>query len=163
MCPHVHFPYNYVYKYLSKWYLLLLLPHPFPLLCGIDVSYETPPFSPVFSFFPWQFSLRQVVLDVIQPPPLWSSSLSFPRHLHHHHSLAYVFFFSIHAHTTSTYSKLYLQKVLINVDMTSYFAYLSAEQVLTWKIYYTWSDQCTHKVMQNSSVPAHQGCISGYP
>ena len=23
----------------------LLLPHPFPLLCGVDVSYETPSFS----------------------------------------------------------------------------------------------------------------------
>ena len=27
--------------------LLLLLLHPFPLLCGVDVSYETPPSRPV--------------------------------------------------------------------------------------------------------------------
>ena len=33
--------------------------------------------------------------DAIQPPPHWSSSPSFPRNLHHHHSLAlYIFFFS---------------------------------------------------------------------
>ena len=38
--------------------------------------------------------LRQVVPDAIQPPPLWSSSPSFPRHLHPHHSLPYVFVFS---------------------------------------------------------------------
>ena len=29
-----------------------------------------------------------------KPPPIWSSSPSFPRHLHRHHSLAYVFVFS---------------------------------------------------------------------
>ena len=46
--------------------------------------------NPVLRFLPWQFSLWQVVLDVIQPPLLRSSSPSFPRHLHHHHSLAYV-------------------------------------------------------------------------
>ena len=34
-------------------------------------------------------SLCQVVPDVIQPPPLLSSSPSFPRYLHHHHSLAH--------------------------------------------------------------------------
>ena len=39
-------------------------------------------------------SLRHVVPDVFQPPQLRSSSPSFPRHLHHHHSLAYVFFLS---------------------------------------------------------------------
>ena len=71
-------------------YILLLL-HLFPLVCVVDVSYETPPFSPVLHVLPRQFSLRQVVLDVIQPPPLWSPSPSFPRHLHPHHSLAYVF------------------------------------------------------------------------
>ena len=43
------------------------------------------------ALLPWQFSLRQVFLDVIQPPPLWSSSPSFPRHLHPHQSLPYVF------------------------------------------------------------------------
>ena len=71
-----------------------LLPHPFPLLCGVDVSYETPPFRPVLRVLQCQFSLRQVVPDVVQPPPLRSSSPSFPRHLHRHHSLDYVFFLS---------------------------------------------------------------------
>ena len=69
-------------------------PHLFPLSCGVDVSYETPPSSSVLSILPGQFSLVQVVPDAIQPPPLWSSSPSFPRHLHRHHSLAYVFVFS---------------------------------------------------------------------
>ena len=32
--------------------LLLLLPHPFTLLCGVDISYETPPFNPVLRFLP---------------------------------------------------------------------------------------------------------------
>ena len=27
---------------------ILLLPHPFPLLCGVDGSYESPPFNSVF-------------------------------------------------------------------------------------------------------------------
>ena len=65
---------------------LLLLPHPLPLLRGVDVSYETPPLNSVFRFLSCQFSLRQVFLDVIQLSPLWSSS-PFPRHLYHHHSL----------------------------------------------------------------------------
>ena len=59
--------------------------------------------SPVLRFLPWQSSLRQVVPDVIQPSPLPSSSPSFPRHLHHHHSLAYVFHFSSQYMPTSTY------------------------------------------------------------
>ena len=74
-------------------YLLLLL-HLFPLLCGVDVSYETPPSRPVLRVLLGQPPLRQVVPDAIQPPPLWSSSPSFPRHLHPHHSLPYVFVFS---------------------------------------------------------------------
>ena len=67
-------------------------------------SYVTPPLNLVLRFLPWQFSLRQVVIDVIQPPTFWSSSPYFPRDLHHHHSLAYVLLlFAIHALTTSTY------------------------------------------------------------
>ena len=31
---------------------VLLLPHLFPLLWGVDVSYETPPFSPVLRVLP---------------------------------------------------------------------------------------------------------------
>ena len=73
----------------------LLLPHLFPLLCGVEVSYETPPFSPVLRVIPGQlFSLRDVVPHAIQPPPFWSSCPSFPRQRHHHRSLAYVFVFS---------------------------------------------------------------------
>ena len=34
-----------------------LLPHPAPFLCGVDVSYETPPFNKVLRFLQWQFSL----------------------------------------------------------------------------------------------------------
>ena len=30
----------------------LILPHPFPLLCGVDVSYEMPPFGAVLRFLP---------------------------------------------------------------------------------------------------------------
>ena len=79
-------------------------PHLFPLLCGVDVSYETLPSSPVLCVLPGQFSLRQAVHDTIQPPPIWSSSPSIPRHLHPHHSLAYIFVLSSHyAHTTSTF------------------------------------------------------------
>ena len=65
--------------------LRLLLLHLFPLLCGIDVSCETPPSRPVLRILLWQPPLRQVVPDAIQPPPLWSSSPSFPRHRHPHH------------------------------------------------------------------------------
>ena len=73
--------------------LILLHLQLFPLLCGVDVSYETPPFRPVLRVLPCQFSLLQVVPGAIQPPPLWSSSPSFPWYLHRHHSLAYVFVF----------------------------------------------------------------------
>ena len=69
-------------------------PNMFPLLCGVDIYYETPPFSPGLGVLPGQLSLRQVVSDAIQPPPLWYSSPSIPRHLHRHQSIAYVFVFS---------------------------------------------------------------------
>ena len=36
----------------------LLLSHPFQLLCVVDVSYETPPFSPVLRFFPSSPTIR---------------------------------------------------------------------------------------------------------
>ena len=70
------------------------------ILCGVDVSCETPPMNSVLRFL--LFSLRQFVLDVIQPPPLRSSSPSFPRPPSP--SLACLFFFS--GHTTSTYTFL---------------------------------------------------------
>ena len=65
----------------------------FPILCGIDVSYDTLPVNPALCFIPVQFSLRQSVPDVIQPLALRTSSPSLPRHLYHHHSLAHTFFF----------------------------------------------------------------------
>ena len=91
-------------------------PHLFPLLCGVDVSYDTPPFSSVLRVLPGQFSLRQVVPDTIQPPPLWSSSPSIPRHLHHHHSLAHMFFFS------SQYTPISLQPTFLH--FLRYFSHL---------------------------------------
>ena len=80
----------------------------FPLLCGADVSYETPPFNPVLRVLPGQFSLRQVFPYAIQPPPLWSSFPSFSRHLHRHQYLAYVFVFS------SQYITIPLQPTFLN-------------------------------------------------
>ena len=96
--------------------LSLLLPHFFPLLCGVDVSYETPPFSPVLRVLPLQFSLRQIVPDAIHPPPLWTSSPSFSRHLNRHHSLAYVFVFS------SQYMPIPLQPIFLH--FRGYFSHL---------------------------------------
>ena len=98
-CGHAFFGYPPVVKWrytLIYWPNVYTssFPHLFPLSCGVDVSYETPPSSSVLSVLPGQFFLGQVVPDAIQPPPLWSSSPSFPRHLHRHHSLAYVFVFS---------------------------------------------------------------------
>ena len=66
-------------------------------------SYESPPFSSVMRFLPWQFSLRQVLPDVIQLPPLLSSSLSLLRHIHHHHSSTNKLFFSSQLIPTWTY------------------------------------------------------------
>ena len=45
---------------------------------GIDVSYESPTFSPALRFLPWQFSLRQVVFDVIHPSLYGLPLLLFP-------------------------------------------------------------------------------------
>ena len=87
--------------------LSFLLPHLFPLLCGVDVSYETPPFSPVLRVLPLQFPLRQIAPDAIHPPPLWTSSPSFSRHLHRHHSLAYVFVFSSRLNTCPYHFNLF--------------------------------------------------------
>ena len=86
----------------------------FPILCGIDVSYDTLPDNPALCFIPVQFSLRQAVPDIIQPLALRTSSPSFPRHLYHHHSLAHTFFFfysqymSIPIQTTFLYFLGYL-------------------------------------------------------
>ena len=48
----------------------------FPILCGIDVSYDMLPVNPALCFIPVQFSLRQAVPDVIQPLALRTSSPS---------------------------------------------------------------------------------------
>ena len=58
------------------------------------ISRPAPPSRPVLRVLLWQPPLRQVVPDAIQPPSLWSSSPSFPRHLHPHHSLPYALGFS---------------------------------------------------------------------
>ena len=64
----------------------------FPILCGVDVSYETLPVNPTLCFVPWKFFLRQVIPDVIQPLALRTSTPSLPPHLYHHHSLAHTCF-----------------------------------------------------------------------
>ncbi len=87
----------------------------FPLLWGVDVSYETPPMNSVLPFLPRQFSLRQFLLDVIQPPPLRSSSPSFPRHLHHHPSLAYS---SSLLNTCAYHLNLYFHSLFFNILST---------------------------------------------
>ena len=61
-------------------------------------------------------SLRPIVSDAIQPPPLWSSSPSFPWPLRHHHSLAYVFVFS------SQYMPIHLQSTFLH--FLGYFSHL---------------------------------------
>ena len=66
----------------------------FPILFGVDVSYDTLPVNLALCFVPWQLSLRRVVPDVIHPLALRTSSPSLPRHLYHHHYLAHTFFFS---------------------------------------------------------------------
>ena len=92
----------YGVNYFQIKVIYLLLPHlshfyvASMCLMSIHLIKYMPPYNPILRFLPWQFSLRQGVPDVIQPPPLWSSSPSFPRHLHHHHSLVYVFFSSHH-------------------------------------------------------------------
>ena len=43
---------------------ILLLPHPYPLLCGAMFLNETSPFNSVLCFLPWQLSFRQVIPDV---------------------------------------------------------------------------------------------------
>ena len=50
---------------LPLFFILCLLPHRFQLLCAVDVFYEMSSFSPVLRFLPCQFSLLQVVPDVI--------------------------------------------------------------------------------------------------
>ena len=128
-------------------------PHLFPLSCGVDVSYEMPPSSSVLSVLPGQFSLRQVVPDAIQPPPLWSSSPSFPRHLHRHHSLAYVFVFS------SQYVPIPLQPTFLY--FLGYFSHLRCpsncrqyiDKKQTWKPNFIW----LHRQIMRMSQPGEKG------
>ena len=51
----------------------LLLLHHFPVLRGANISYETPPFTPVLRFLPWRFSLKSRSWCY----PTTSASLSF--------------------------------------------------------------------------------------
>ena len=68
---------------------------------------------------PQQYSLRRIVPNAIQPPPLWSSSPSFTRHLHPHHSLAYVIVFC------SQYTPIPLQPTLLTfLDISPTFVVL---------------------------------------
>ena len=110
-CICVHSLHGQNKEFCSVLFCSVLLLHLFPLLFVVDVSYETPPFIPVLHVLPRQFSLRvrQVVLDVIQPPPLWSPS-PFPRHLHPHHCLAYAFVVS------SQYMPIPLQPTFLDIS-----------------------------------------------
>ena len=100
-----------VQKKIPCWILLLLRLHPFLLLCGVDVSYLMRRRRLTRSCASSSDnSLRQVGPGTIQSPPLRSSSPSFARHIHHHHSLAHIIFYSLSLlnrptwpHTTSTY------------------------------------------------------------
>ena len=84
---------------------------------GVDVSYETLPVNPALCFIPCQFSLRQVVPDVIQPLALRTFPPSLPRHLYNHHSLAHTFFFS------SQYMTIPLQTTFMHfLDISPTFA-----------------------------------------
>ena len=52
---HKHVVNTVIHKHVvNTMYILLLssFPHLFPLLCGVDVSYETPPFSTVLRVLP---------------------------------------------------------------------------------------------------------------
>ena len=62
----------------------LLLLHLFLLLCGVDVWY-TPPCSTVIHFVSRQSLLFDVILHIVQPSSLRSSSLPSPLYFHFHH------------------------------------------------------------------------------
>ena len=66
----------------------------FPILCGVDVSFETLPVNPALCFIP-RIYRRHVVPGVIQPLALRTSSNSLLRHLYHNHSLTHTVFFSM--------------------------------------------------------------------
>ena len=66
----------------------------FPILCGVDISYETLTVNPALCYRFLKFSLRQVIPDVIQSLALRTFTPSLPPHLYQHHSLAHTCFFS---------------------------------------------------------------------
>ena len=72
------------------------------------------------------FSLWQVIPDVVQPPPLRSSSPSFRQHLHHHHSLPYIFLFF------SQYMPLPLKPTFLH--FLGYFSPFSVHLILSFLI-----------------------------
>ena len=80
-------------------------PHLFPVLCGVDVSYDTPPFIPVLRVHPGQYSLSDKSFLMLSNHPAlvflyFYSQAPPPPSLS---CLRIRLLFSIRAHTTSTY------------------------------------------------------------
>ena len=88
----------------------------FPILCGVDVSYETLTVNPALCYRFLKFSLRQVIPDVIQPLALRTFTPPLPPHPYHHHSLAHTCFFS------SQYITIPLQTTFLH--FLGYFSHL---------------------------------------
>ena len=77
----------------------LLLPLPLPLLCGVDVSYDTPPFSPVLRFLPGQSLSDKSFLMLSNHLRVGLPLLLFPgTSIPSLSCLRIHFLFSIHAH-----------------------------------------------------------------
>ena len=68
----------------------------FPLLCGVDILWHTPPCSTVVHIISRQSPLFDVILNFVQPSSLRSSSLPSPLYFHYHRPPSYVVFISSH-------------------------------------------------------------------
>ena len=68
----------------------------FPLLCGFDVRWHTPPCSTVVHIISRQSLLFDVILYFVQPSSLMSSSLPSPLYCHYHRPPSHVVFISFH-------------------------------------------------------------------
>ena len=68
----------------------------FPLLCGVDVRWHTPPFGTIVHIISWQSSLFDIILYFIQPYYLRPSSRPSPLYFHYHRHPSYVVFISSH-------------------------------------------------------------------
>ena len=90
----------------------------FPILCGVDVSYETLTVNPALCYRFLKFSLHQVNPDVIQPLALRTFTPSLPPHPYQHHSIAHTMscFFS------SQYITIPLQTTFLH--FLGYFSHL---------------------------------------